>query len=85
MELTEGVLFRKNLNPFRISGGLFYTYTAPGSTAGTNTYSGDIINTRLIFEHILNEANGFWYNLELVGIHGLPFRADGHRTNSTPS
>jgi len=27
MELTEGVLFRKNLNPFRISGGLFYTRT----------------------------------------------------------
>lgn len=85
LELTEGVLFRKNLKPFRISGGLFYTYTAPGSTAGTSTYSGDIVNTRLIVEHILNEANGFGHNIELVGIHGLPFRADGHRTNSTPS
>lgn len=85
LELTEGVLFRKNLQPFRISGGLFYTYTAPGGTAGMNTYSGDIVNSRLIFEHILDEANGFGYNIELVGIHGLPFRADGHRTNISPS
>jgi hypothetical protein len=85
LELTEGLLFRKNLNPFRISGGLFYTYTVPGSAAGMTTYDGDIVNARLIFEHILDDAHGFGYNLEFVSIHGLPFRADGHDLNIKPS
>lgn len=85
LALTEGVLFRKNLKPFRISGGVFYTYTAPGHSDDGTSYVGDIINTRLIFEHILNEERGFGYNLEFVSIHGLPFRADGHVLNQPPS
>ena len=85
LSFTEGVLFRKNLQPFRISGGVFYTYTAPGSTAGMNTYPGDIVNTRLIIEHILNDKRGFGYNLELVTLHGLPHRLDGHALNIDPT
>ena len=84
LSFTEGVMFRKNLQPFRISAGIFYTYTNPGSTAGMNTYPGDIINTRLVIEHILNDARGFGYNLELVTLHGLPHRLDGHPVNINP-
>ena len=75
---TEGVLMRKNLEPFRISAGVFYSYHLPGSDAGANTYSSDIVNTRLVIEHILDDKRGFGYNIELVGFHGLPWRADGH-------
>jgi len=85
LEFTEGVLFRKNVRPFRISGGAFYTYTAPGQSGGMTSYQGDIVNLRLIFEHILDDAKGFGYNLELVSIHGLPFRADGHEVTVRPS
>lgn len=79
---TEGMLVRKNLYPFRISGGVFYTYSAPGSDAGRTTYSGDIINTRLVFEHFLDDKRGFAYNLEFVGLHGTTWRADGHAINA---
>ena len=79
---TEGVMFRKNLQPFRISGGMFYSYHLPGSNAGQTTYSADIVNTRLIIEHILDDQRGFGYNLEFVGFHGLSWRADGHPINA---
>ncbi len=79
---TEGVLMRKNLEPFRISGGVFYSYHLPGSDAGQNTYPADIVNTRLILEHILDDKRGFGYNLEFVGFHGLTWRADGHQVNT---
>ena len=85
LSFTEGAMFRKNLQPFRISGGAFYTYTNPGSTAGTNTYTGDIINTRLVIEHILNDERGFGYNLEFVTLHGLSHRLDGHKLNVNPT
>ena len=85
LSFTEGVMFRKNLQPFRISGGVFYTYTTPGSTAGMNTYPGDIVNTRLVVEHILNDERGFGYNLEFVTLHGLPYRLDGHQLNINPT
>jgi hypothetical protein len=85
LSFTEGVLFRKNLQPFRISGGVFYTYTTPGNTAGMNTYPGDIINTRLIVEHILDDKRGFGYNLEFVSLHGVPYRTDGHAVNISPT
>lgn len=85
LELTEGLLLRKNLKPFRISGGVFYTYTLPSNQAGMNNYMGDIVNTRFILEHILDESRGFGYNLEVVTIHGLPFRADRHAVNIAPS
>ncbi len=78
---TEGVLFRKNFRPFRISGGVFYSYHLPGSDAGEGTYTADIVNTRVALEHILDDRKGFGYGLEFVGLHGLPWRADGHAMN----
>jgi hypothetical protein len=85
LSITEGVMFRKNLQPFRISGGVFYTYSAPGSTAGMNTYTGDIINGRLIVEHILDDDRGFGYNIELVTLNGLSHRLDGKTVNVQPT
>ena len=78
---TEGVTFRKNLKPFRVSGGVYYTYSAPGSDGTITTYVGDTINTRLIFEHFLDDTRGFAYNLELVTVHTATWRADGHAIN----
>lgn len=78
---TEGITFRKNDKPFRISGGVYYTYSAPGSDGGGNTYVGDIINTRLAFEHFLDDQRGFAYNIELATYHSLTWRADGHSLN----
>jgi len=85
--ITSGLSFRKNLKPFRISGGVFYTYSAPGTTVNqsnieVSTYPGDVINTRFIFEHILSDKHGFGYNLEFVTLHELTFRADGHAINA---
>lgn len=78
---TEGVAVRKNFRPFRISGGVYYTYAAPGSEGNTTTYTGDIINTRIAFEHFLDDKKGLAYNLEFVGLHSLTWRADGHSIN----
>ncbi len=78
---TEGFTFRKNTQPFRISGGVYYTYAAPGSDAGQNTYTGDVINTRLIFEHFLDDKRGLAYNLEFVTVSTATWRADGHAIN----
>lgn len=78
---TEGVLFRKNLRPFRISGGIHYSYHLSGSEDGQNTYVSDVINTRLTFEHIVDDQKGLGYNLEFVGLHGVPFRLDGQEIN----
>jgi len=78
---TEGLLMRKNLEPFRISAGVFYSYHLPGSDAGANTYAADLVNSRLIIEHILDDKRGFGYNIEFVGFHGLPWRADGRQIN----
>ncbi len=78
---TEGVMFRKNLQPFRFQAGVFYTYAAPGSEGSQTTYTGDVVNTRVTFEHILDDKKGFGYGLELVTLHGLTWRADGHTIN----
>ena len=78
-------MVRKNFQPFRFSAGVFYTYSAPGNDGGHNTYPGDLVNTRLAVEHILNDAKGFGYTIEFVGLHGVPFRADGHSVNIKPS
>jgi hypothetical protein len=72
---------RKNFRPFRISSGVFYTYSAPGSEGGTTTYTGDILNTRIAFEHFWDDKKGLAYNLEFVGLHTLPWRLDGHALN----
>ena len=78
---TEGITFRKNEKPYRISGGVYYTYSAPGQDAGQTTYVGDIINTRLAFEHFLDDSRGFAYTIELATLHTLTWRADGHARN----
>ena len=78
---TEGATFRKNINPFRISGGVYYTYSAPGSDNNQTTYVGDVINTRLIFEHFLDDKKGLAYNLEFVTVSTASWRADGHAIN----
>jgi hypothetical protein len=80
--VTESVLFRKNIQPFRFSGQLSYSYSTPGSTRGINTYTGDLINSRLIFEHFLNDKKGLAYMIELATLHGTTWRADGHAINS---
>lgn len=78
---TEGITFRKNFRPFRVSGGVFYTYSAPGSDGGQTTYVGDVINTRLVFEHFLNDQKGLAYNLELATVHTATWRLDGQTIN----
>ncbi len=78
---TEGLMVRKNLKPYRWQAGVFYTYSAPGSQGGQTTYTGDLVNTRVSFEHILDDKRGFGYGLELVTLHGLTWRADGHELN----
>ena len=80
--LTQGLMTRKILEPIRISAAVFYTYAAPGESGGRNTYTGDVVNTRLIFEHILNDQTGFGYNIEVSTLHGLTWRADGHEINA---
>jgi hypothetical protein len=81
---TEGITMRKNIQPFRISGGVYYTYSAPGSDAGTTTYVGDVINTRLAFEHFVDEKKGLAYNIEFISVHTATWRADGHSINRSP-
>lgn len=84
VSFTTGFAFRKNLEPFRWSGGVYYTYSAPGLKNAMNeaTYGGDLINTRLVFEHILDDKHGLGYNLEFVSLHGLTHRIDGHDINA---
>lgn len=79
---TEGVMYRKNFQPFRVSAAVFYTYAAPGNQNSSNAYTGDVVNTRLIFEHFLNDKKGLAYNVEFASLHGLTWRADRHAINS---
>ncbi len=79
--ITQGIMVRKNIQPFRLNAAVFYTYSAPGSDSGMPTYTGDVINTRLIFEHILDDTRGLGYNVEVSMLHGLTWRADGHVIN----
>jgi hypothetical protein len=85
LSFTEGLLFRKNVNPFRFSGGAFYTYAVPGHLNGMTTYQGDIVNTRFITEYIFDEAHGLGFNLEFVTVHGIPGRLDGHSVTVNPT
>jgi hypothetical protein len=70
-------LFRKNLRPFRLSGGVYYSYGPPSSQNGVSQDYGDIFQYRFAFEQFIDDTSGFGYAVELVGIHGLPFRLDG--------
>lgn len=79
---TEGLMTRKNLEPFRISAAVYYTYSAPGEDAGKSTYSADLVNARVVLEHILDDKKGFGYNIEISTLSGLPWRLDGHAINS---
>ncbi len=81
-EITELVLFRKTFQPFRLSGGLYYSYAIAGSNNGAAQYFGDIFQYRLAFEHVLNDERGLAYAIEAIGLHGLPFRLDGHAVNA---
>ena len=76
-ELTEAILFRKNIRPVRVSGGIYYSYGLPSSSNGVSQYYGDIFQYRLAAEYFINDDKGFACAAELVGIHGLPFRLDG--------
>jgi hypothetical protein len=82
--VTEGLLTRKNLEPFRISADVFYTYNAPGGEHGRTIYGGDLVSTRFAIEHVLHDRAGFGYLLEVATLHQLPSRLDGHSINSTP-
>jgi hypothetical protein len=42
---------------------------------------GDVINTRLVFEHFLNDQKGLAYNLELATVHTASWRLDGQAIN----
>ncbi len=85
LAFTEGLMWRKNIQPFRLMGAVYYTYTIPGSTGGRTTYNGDIINTRAIAEWIVDDKRGFGLALEFLSIHGVPWRADGHGLNINPA
>ncbi len=77
-EITELLLFRKAFRPFRLSGGLYYSYALPGGSSGGGDYYGDIFQYRLAFEHVFDERRGLAYAIEGIGLHGLPFRLDGN-------
>lgn len=85
--LTEGILFRKNLEPFRITGNVFYSYNFPGSgsESGVTVYGGDLINTHLALEHVLHEETGFGYLIEMTTLRQLNGRLDGHAVNTVPA
>ena len=58
LSTTPGLLARKILKPFILYANVFYTYHAPGSREGRTTYDGDIVQTRMALEHILDEEYG---------------------------
>jgi|GEM_PF-433884 len=85
LSFTEGVMWRKNIQPFRFMGSLYYTYTIPGSNGGITTYNGDIINTRAIAEWIVDDKRGLGLALEFLSVHGASWRLDGHSLNIHPT
>jgi hypothetical protein len=82
--ITQGLLTRKNVRPFRFSGAVFYTYNAPGEDNGETVYPGDLFNVRVGFEHVLSDEHGFGYAVEFISAHQLPWRLDGHDLNELP-
>jgi len=74
-------MMRKNIQPFRFMGAVYYSYATPGNTAGMNKYPSDLINWRLMMEHVLDDSKGFGYMIEVIGLHALAWRADGHDVN----
>jgi len=82
LSFTEGVLLRKNLEPFRLSAMVTYTYNAPGSENGRTIYPGDILDARVGLEYVVREDRGFGIILDAVAQNGLPYRLDGHAINT---
>ena len=80
--LTEALGFRKNVRPFRVSGAVYYSYAIPSSNNGSPQRYGDIFQSRLAVEHVLNDKRGLGYSIELIEINGLPFRIDGSKVTS---
>ncbi|WP_447972195.1 hypothetical protein [Nitrospira sp. Kam-Ns4a] len=78
---TEGIMLRKNLQPFRLMAAGYYSYGTPGNAGGVHKYGGDLINWRVMVEHVLDDARGFGYVIEFMGLHGLAWRLDGHGVN----
>ncbi|HKR81235.1 MAG TPA: hypothetical protein VJR69_16135 [Nitrospira sp.] len=87
LAVTEGILVRKNLEPFRITGNVYYSYNFPGSGSepGVTVYGGDLFSTHLSLEHVLNERTGFGYLLEMTTLQQFNSRLDGHAVNTTPA
>ncbi|HEU4686409.1 MAG TPA: hypothetical protein VFS39_18015 [Nitrospira sp.] len=79
--------FRKNLEPFGITGNIYCSYHVPGSGSEPNTtvYGGDLFSTNLALEHVLNERSGFGYLIELTTLQQLGSRLNGHPVNTTPA
>lgn len=87
LAVTEGILVRKNVEPFRITGNVYYSYNFPGSGSepGVTVYGGDLLSTHLSVEHVLNERTGFGYLLEMTTLQQFNSRLDGHAVNTTPA
>lgn len=89
--LTGTLLLRKNIRPFRFYGGLYYTYSFPGSESLTAAdpkifaQFGDLIQYRMAVEDVINEKHGLGFILEVVGLSELPFSLDGIPVNTAPS
>jgi hypothetical protein len=82
LSFTEGALIRKNLEPFRLSSMVTYTYNAPGSENGRTVYPGDILDARVGLEYVASEKQGFGIIVDAVAQNGLPYRLDGHAINA---
>ncbi|MHB1285010.1 MAG: hypothetical protein ACYCYP_00380 [Leptospirales bacterium] len=89
--LTTGLFVRKNVQPFRLMGDLFYTFNfpttgvLPGNSSSRQIQYGDLAQYRLALEDVFNDKTGFGGILELVGLSGLPFSIDGIRTSVQPT
>jgi hypothetical protein len=67
-----------------VSGGIFYTYNAPGEAHGQTAYGEDLLSMRLALKHVLSERLGFGYFFELATFNPMAFRVDGHPVNTAP-
>ncbi|HEV8540451.1 MAG TPA: hypothetical protein VGQ60_04740 [Nitrospiraceae bacterium] len=61
---------------------MLYTYGAPGQEGGKTTYPGDILDTRVGLEYVVDDKRGFGLILDGVYQQGLPYRLDGHAINT---
>ena len=80
--ITEGPIFRKNVEPFRINGMVMYTYNAPGSEGSRTVYPGDILDARVGIEYVASDKRGLGFIVDAVVQNGLPYRLDGHAINT---